>query len=216
MRWLYYKLYGNITNESKQLFAFTEDGKRNIEAIERELGRFREKHGQRLHGFFVFRHWQDNQEWPPLYDNAVIPDKYYGEFLRVRFRVEDSDYQWAFDTFQAEVIAALQGDSSLGGTATEACLKGWRFYEGYDARDDLGARYGNLAQGVDPTEPIVALVSACTELRFYLLAHPEFVPDHNVVHLYYNTMGLLTPDELHALEGRVARLRRSIDRTIAL
>jgi hypothetical protein len=215
MRWLYYKLYCNISNEPKRLVSFTETGTRNMECIETRLGLFLASHGDRLHGFFLFRFCQDHQEPPPLIDQAVVPPTFYAELIRLRFRVHDADFGWAMDAFRREVIDPLEATQSQEGPATGRCLRGWRFYDWYDARGDLGARFGDLPRGVDPTEEVVAMCSAWTRLRLLILLHPGFSPNHDVVHLYYNTMGLLWPQELEALEARSARVRSYMERVVA-
>jgi hypothetical protein len=207
MRWLYYKLFGNISDEPKQLLQFSETGKCNLAAIEKRLGYFFNKYSGQINAFYLFRYWQDSLEPQPLYDHAIIPDRHYCEFIRLRFRVEDADYEWALNAFHDEVITPLEKE--------EGCLKGWRFYEGYEARDDVGARFGDLAHGVDPTEQIVQILTDWTRLRFYFLEHPDFEPNYDVIHLYYNIMGLLYPEELDELEARAAKIRGLMKSVIA-
>jgi hypothetical protein len=192
MKWLYFKLYGNVSCEPKQLYHFTPTGERNIEQIERQVAHFLDQHEPKIKGFYVTRYPQDSQEQAPLYDHVTIPEHHYSEFIRLRFRVDDADYEWALDAFQDEVIAPLEKE--------EGCLKGWRFYEGYEARGDVGARFGDLPKGIDPTEEIVAIMTGFTRLRFYLLDHPDWELNHDLMHLYCNTMGLLFPEEMAVME----------------
>jgi hypothetical protein len=221
MRWLNFKLYGNISDEPKQLFHYTPTGRRNIELIERQIGRFYEQHQDKIRGIYIFRFWQDNVEPPPLYDHVTIPERYYAEMIRLRFRVQDADYEWAFDTFKTEVISVLgAGDGSApslaNGNPAAGCLKGWRFYGGYEARDDVGARFGDLAHGADPTEQIVEILTGWTKLRFYVLDHPEFKPNHDLMNLYYNTIGLTYPEEIQELEKRMDSVKSFMSRAVGL
>jgi hypothetical protein len=215
VRWLNFKLYGNISAEPKPLFSYTPTGKRNIELIERQVSRFYREHAERIHGIFVFRFWQDTDDAPPAeHDHAVIPERHYTELIRLRFRVDDSDYDWAFLTFRSEVIDALQkpSDSSLQG----APLVGWRAYEGYDAKGDVGARFGQPAHGADATEEIVEILTGWTKLRFYMLDHPNYAPNHDLINLYYNALGLTYPEELQDLQRRSESLRTHMSRAVGL
>jgi len=121
------------------------------------------------------------------------------EFIRLRFRVSPGDEQWARDAMRAEVLEAAE---------LRGALKGWRRVDGYTARGDVGARFGDLDHGVDPTDAVVKILTGNTELRFLLLDHPEFTPNHDIIHLYFNTLGLFYPQEVEALEARAARVKR--------
>jgi hypothetical protein len=63
------------------------------------------------------------------------------------------------------------------------------------------------ARGVDPTDAVVTFLTGCTELRFSLLDHPEFTPNHDLVHLYFNALGLFYRQEAEALEARARKVR---------
>jgi hypothetical protein len=206
MKWLYFKLYGNVGCEPRQKHRFSPMGERNIALIERQVARFWVCHEANIKGLYVTRYPQDGAEGPPLHDHVIIPASHYGEFIRLRFRVEDADYEWALNAFHDEVIAPLEKGGCPPQFLADGCLKGWRFYEGYEARNDIGARFGDLAHGVDPTEPVVAIMTGFTQLRFYVLEHPDFGPNHDLIHLYFNTMGFLYPEELNALEARAAKV----------
>jgi len=216
MRWLNYKLYGNISNEPKQLFHFTPLGRRNIELIEKQVARFYGQYENRISGIYIFRFWQDIVEQPPQHDHAVIPEQHYAEYIRLRFRVQDCDYRWAFDTFKLEVIDALTASTGSAQNPACGCLRGWRAYEGYEARTDVGARFGDLAHGVDPTEEIVEILTGWTKLRFRLLDYPNFTPNHELMNLYYNTIGLTYPEELEELEKRMAGVKNFMGRVVGL
>jgi hypothetical protein len=217
MRWLNYKLYGNVSDEPKQLFQYTRTGRRNIEAIERRVGAFYDVHRARISGIFIFRFWQDIAEAPPQIDHVTIPERYYTELIRLRFRVADEDYAWAFEAFKAQVIDVLSAaDASGSAPSGGPCLQGWRYYEGYEARNDVGARFGDPAHGMDATEEIVEILTAWTKLRFCLLAHPEAQPNNDLVNLYYNTIGLSYPEELDELERRIASLKWFMSRAVGL
>ena len=217
MKWLNYKLYGNISNEPKQLFHYTSTGQRNIELIEKQVARFYARHQDRIEGIFIFRFWQDMVDQPlPVHDCVIIPERHYAELILLRFRVQDADHEWAFDTFKAEVIDALGADAGSLHTPGRGCLRGWRYYEDYEARNDVGARFGDLAHGVDPTEQIVEILTGWTKLRFYLLDHPEFRPNHDLMNLYYNTIGLTYPEEILELEKRMVSVKDFMSRAVGL
>jgi hypothetical protein len=216
MKWLNYKLYANVSDEPKQLFQYTPTGRRNIELIERQTARFYDRHQDRIKSIYIFRFWQDIVEAPPQYDHVAIPDRHYAELIRLRFRVQDADYEWAFDSFKIEVIDVLEAGDSVPRDPAAGCLKGWRFYKGYEARDDVGARFGDLAHGVDLTEQIVEILTGWTKLRFRLLDHPEFKPNHDLTNLYYNTIGLTYPEEIQELEARMASVKSFMGRAVGL
>jgi hypothetical protein len=54
---------------------------------------------------------------------------------------------------------------------------------------------------------VVTFLTGCTELRFCLLDHPAFAPNHDLVHLYFNALGLFYPQEADALEARARKVR---------
>lgn len=215
MSWLCYHLYGNISDEPKQLFHYSAAGSRNLQTIERQVAAFSRQHCDRLRGLFIFRFWTDTYMGPAAEDHAVVPEHHYGEYIRLRFRVADDDEPWARRTFHNLVIDPLQRPTSSSGV-TSAALAGWRRYDGYDARADVGARYGDLSRGIDPTEEIVNTLSAWTELRFFLLDHPDLVLNADLINLYFNTIGLTYPEEIEVLEAQQASLRRMMNRTIGL
>jgi hypothetical protein len=128
------------------------------------------------------------------------------EFIRVRFRVDPADEAWARSTFRAEAVEPLE---------REGLLAAWRLVPGYTARADVGARFGDLAHGVDPTDAVVTFLTGCTELRLYLLDHPDFRPNHDLVHLYFNALGLFYPAEVEALEARARKVRGFLERHAA-
>jgi hypothetical protein len=200
MKWLYFKLYGNVGSEPKRRYHFTALGKKNIELIERQVSVFLERHAAKVNGFYVTRYSQDGGGEQALYDHVTIPEHCYGEFVRLRFRVEDADYEWAFRAFLDEVIVRLQQGGGDSRPESEPCLQGWRYYEGYEARGDVGARFGDLPHGVDPTEQVVAILTAFTRFRFFLLDYPDFALNHDLVHLYFNQLGLPFPEEMAETE----------------
>jgi len=122
------------------------------------------------------------------------------EFIRLRFRVPEERQREIRSTLKATTLEPLM--------SRDGPLLAWAVHEGYTARGDVGSRFGDLQHGVDPTEPVVAILTACTELRFYLLDHPDFEPNHDIIHLYFNIMGVTYPGELEALEDRGRRVRQ--------
>ncbi len=215
MSWICYHLYGNISDEPKQLFHYTPTGNRNLQVIERQVSVFRRQYRHRIQGLFIFRYWTDPPMGPATEDHAHVPDHPYGEYIRLRFRVADDDDDWAMRAFHDHVIAPLQhpaGDDGL----EAAALVGWRRYEGYDARADVGARYGDLSRGIDPTEEIVSILSTWTDLRFFLLEHPDLQLNPDLINLFFNTIGLTYPEEVDVLEAQQASLRRMMSLTVGL
>jgi len=164
------------------------------------VARFYETHRERITGIYLFHYYDRAEPYTgPAAEGSVDfrPDDRV-EFIRLRFRVGGEDYDWARAAFRSEVLE----DAGLRGS-----LKGWRLLEGYTARADVGARFGDLARGVDPTEPVVKILTGNTELRFYLLDHPGFTPNHDIIHLYFNTLGLFYPQEVEALEARASKVK---------
>ncbi|NLG27441.1 MAG: hypothetical protein GX557_05990, partial [Chloroflexi bacterium] len=189
----------------------TPTGQANLATIERRIAAFYAAHQQRISGLIVFRYWKDSNGSAPVEDYASIPNHHYGEMIRLRFRVADADEPWARAAFFERVIAPLQVRAE---DTASACLAGWRRFEGYSARGDLGARYGDIENGVDPTEQIVSILTAWTCYRFFLLDHPDLVPNHDLINLCFNTLGLTYPEEVEVLEDQQANLRRLISRAI--
>jgi hypothetical protein len=129
---------------------------------------------------------------------SVPPVPFFSEFSRLRFRPADGgDARRLFDDFRSAVLDPLC-------TGPDPVLKGWSSFEGYTARGDVGARYGDLPNGVDPTETVVRILTANTELRFLLLDHQEFAPNHDIAHLYLSTVGLTLAQEAEAFRACIA------------
>ena len=216
MRWLCYHLYGNISDEPKQLFHYTATGSRNLQTIERQVAAFRRQHRDRIRGLFIFRFWTDPSAGVAAEDHAQVPEHHYGENVRLRFRVADGDEAWAMRTFLDTVITPLQQPATADNSPATEALAGWRRYDGYDARGDVGARYGDLSRGIDPTEEVVSILSAWTDLRFFLLDHPDLQLNSDLINLFFNTIGLTYPEEVDVLEAQQSSLRRIMSHTIGL
>jgi hypothetical protein len=125
---------------------------------------------------------------------------FFCEFSRLRFHPADGvEPRGLFDDFRSAVLVPLCA-------GPDPALEGWSSFDGYTARDDVGARYGDRAGGVDPTETVVRILTANTELRFLLLDHPGFQPNHDIVHLHLSTTGLTLAQEAEAFRACIARV----------
>jgi hypothetical protein len=199
--WLYYEIFGNILDQpSAGTRGLTSEGLINLESIERGVARFYEAHRARITGLYIFHYYDraDDYAGPAAERMIDLRPGQYVEFIRLRFRVAASDVAWARQTLRSEMLES---------PALRGSVKGWRLVDGYTARADVGARFGDLANGVDPTEAVVKILTGNTELRFYLLDHPGFKPNHDIIHLYFNTLGLFYPEEVAALEARAEKVK---------
>jgi hypothetical protein len=202
--WLYYEIFGNITDppvEPGPRTGLTREGLARLVRIEKRVARFYDKNRPRITGIYVFHYYDRAEPYTgPAAEHCVAlrPDQFV-EFIRLRFRVAAEDHVWACAAFRSEVLE----DAEL-----KDAVRGWRRIDGYTAQADVGARFGDLEHGVDPTDPVVKILTGNTELRFYLLDHPDFAPNHDLIHLYFNTLGLFYPQEVEALEARAAKVKR--------
>jgi hypothetical protein len=207
--WLYYELFSRVLDaEPADRDGLTPEGLAGMVAFERRIAAFYGANRVRITGIYIFHYYgrSDDHLAPVIEGRSALSAGQYVEFIRVRFRVAPADEAWARAAFRAGVVDGLERDGRL---------VAWRLVEGYTARADVGARFGDLARGVDPTDAVVTYLTGCTELRFYLLDHPEFTPNHDLVHLYFNSLGLFYPQEVEALEARARKVRGFMERHAA-
>jgi hypothetical protein len=199
--WLYYEIFATVLSAAPAARrGLTAEGLTHLEAIERRIGKFYAEHKARITGLYIFHYFDRSDDYAgPAAERMIdlVPGQYV-EFIRLRFRVAEGDREWARGALRSQVLQ----DPSLAGA-----VKGWRLVDGYTARADVGARFGDLPNGVDPTDAVVKILTGNTELRFYLLDHPDFKPNHDIIHLYFNTLGLFYPEEVAALEARAAKVK---------
>jgi hypothetical protein len=199
--WLYYELFSRVLDAvPAERDGLTPEGLAGMVAFERRIAAFYRENRARVTGIYIFHYYgrSDDHLAPVAEGRSALRAGQYVEFIRVRFRVDPVEESWARSAFRAGVVDELE---RIGG------LVAWRLVEGYSARADVGARFGDLAHGVDPTDAVVTYLTGCTELRFYLLDHPEFTPNHDLVHLYFNALGLFYRQEVEALEARAGKVR---------
>jgi hypothetical protein len=201
--WLYYEIFVSISDANAAAarpHGLSDEGLRRIVLLEKRLSRFYGANKQRVTGLYIFHYYDraDDYRGPAAEHRVELRAGQLVEFIRLRFRVAEADHDWACAAMRDDVLA----DPALAGV-----VAGWRRVDGYTARADVGARFGDLEHGVDPTDAVVKILTGNTELRFYLLDHPSFVPNHDIIHLYFNTMGLFYPQEVAALEARAARVK---------
>ncbi len=207
--WLYYELFSRVLDaEPADRDGLTPEGLAGLVAFERRIAGFYGANKARITGIYIFHYYgrSDDHLAPVAEGRSALRAGQYVEFIRVRFRVASGDEAWARAAFRAGVVDELEPTGQLAA---------WRLVEGYTARADVGARFGDLAHGVDPTDAVVTFLTGCTELRFYLLDHPEFTPNHDLVHLYFNALGLFYPQEVEALEARARKVRGFMERHAA-
>jgi hypothetical protein len=199
--WLYYELFSRVLDaELADRDGLTPEGLAGLIAFERRIAAFYGGNRSRITGIYIFHYcgWSDDHLAPVAEGRSALGAGQYVEFIRVRFRVARADEAWARAAFRAEVVDGLEPTGRL---------VAWRLVDGYTARADVGARFGDLEHGVDPTDAVVTFLTGCTELRFYLLDHPEFTPNHDLVHRYFNALGLFYRQEVEALEARARKVR---------
>jgi hypothetical protein len=199
--WLYYEIFGGVYDTPPVApHGLTPEGLKNLEDIERSVGRFYQAHKARITGLYIFHYYDRSDDYvgPAAERTIDLAPGQHVEFIRLRFRVAEGDREWARQALRSEVLES---------PALSGAVKGWRLVDGYTARADVGARFGDLEHGVDPTEAVVKILTGNTELRFYLLDHPDFKPNHDIIHLYFNTLGLFYPQEVAALESRAERVK---------
>ncbi len=202
MKWMYYRLYtvAQARPGCSASWSFGSESQARFRTVERSIADFYRANRTRISGMLMFHYTQTADE--PVVrggDNHVTVRRGdHTEFIRLRLQTDD--HRTIADEMEKSVIEPLSaGDAPA--------LAGWQFFSDYDAARDIGTRFGDPDNGVDVTDAVVKLLTGATELRFVLNEHPEFEPNHDVIHLYCNTLGLAYPQEIAALEKRVRKMR---------
>lgn len=197
-----YATVGAVPDPAEVAAAYADEAETAFRAIDRTIGAWYAAHRTAVDGLYLF-HYRDVVRDAARVQHAagsVPPVPFFSEFSRLRFRPADGiEPDRLFEDFRSAVLVPLCA-------GPDPVMRGWSSFDGYTARDDVGARYGDLAGGVDPTETVVRILTANTELRFQLLDHPGFQPNHDIAHLYLSTMGLTLAQEAEALRACIAKV----------
>jgi len=201
MKWLNYRLY---IYASPPTISFSKNDETiwlmHLRNLKLSLRTFYFAHRNLISGILLFHydesHLGDQQD--EIYSLSTIQLAEHDNvfFVRVRFRTTNDSYLQLQSLFKSSVL-----DQN-----TDIC--GWRMYDSYEKSNELGKRFGDLASGNDPNEQILLFTTASVELMFYFLDFPTFHINHDVIHLYLNTIGCNYPEEIAVLQNRIKRVRK--------
>jgi hypothetical protein len=85
-------------------------------------------------------------------------------------------------------------------------ILGYRQFNSYNPKLDIGNRFGDLEQNIDPFKEIMQFKTVITELMFFFLDFPQFPKNHDLIHLYLNTIGCNYEEEISVLHNRLEKI----------
>lgn len=211
--WVYFKIFMN-SYQPKHFFkqkteenGLTQEGNTKMITVEKRIRDFVYFFRKYIGAYYLFHYAQSGAEiwreslsewgdetWKRTYTFDIKMYRIY-EYIRFRFLVERKFNVLLKETFE-EWVMPVRNKETIGSF----------FFENYNPTGDIGVRFGDLSNNINPTTSVAVILTGNTELRFCMLDHPDFPLNHDIIHLYFNTMGYNYPMEKKALQARIKKI----------